>query len=324
MAREIAPRAALVEHARLSIKRGSQSFSAAARLFDKETRERAWLLYAWCRRADDIADNQEMGGELGDQSDLAERLAHIRRLTALAFAGQPTGDPAFDALGVVAAEVGLTPQMAEDVIAGFQLDAEDWRPRTEADMLRYCYHVAGAVGVMMAVVMGVDPKDQETLDRANDLGLAFQLSNIARDVVEDDAAGRCYLPVEWLVEQDIEPGQHTKPHHRKELAEMVARLVALVEKHEAAARVGAAKLPFRSRWAVLSAARIYGAIGRKVRKRGVEAWASRTYVPRWEKALYGLRALASSVLNREKMPEGGITWGIADFRPSSPSPSPRT
>ena len=95
----------------------------------------------------------------------------------------------------------------------------------------------------------------------------------------------------------------------------VARLVALVEKHEAAARVGAAKLPFRSRWAVLSAARIYGAIGRKVRKRGPDAWASRTYVPRWEKALYGLRALASSVVNREKMPEGGITWGIADFRP---------
>ena len=94
---DAATRAALVEHARLSIKRGSQSFSAAARLFDKETRERAWLLYAWCRRADDIADNQDMGGVLGDQSDLAGRLALIRRLTALAFAGEPTGDPAFDA-----------------------------------------------------------------------------------------------------------------------------------------------------------------------------------------------------------------------------------
>ncbi|MBY0344265.1 MAG: squalene/phytoene synthase family protein, partial [Sphingomonadales bacterium] len=105
---DAATRAALVEHARLTIKHGSQSFSAAARLFDRETRERAWLLYAWCRRADDIADNQELGGELGDQSDLADRLAHIRRLTALAFAGEPTGDPAFDALGVVAAEVGLT------------------------------------------------------------------------------------------------------------------------------------------------------------------------------------------------------------------------
>jgi phytoene synthase len=254
---------------------------------------------------------------------LGQRLALIRRLTALAFEGKPTGDPAFDALGVVAAEVGLTPQMAEDVIEGFQLDAEDWRPRTEADMLRYCYHVAGAVGVMMAVVMGVDPKDQETLDRANDLGLAFQLSNIARDIVEDDAAGRCYLPQEWLAEEDIEPGQHTKPHHRKELADMAARLVALVEKHEAAARVGAAKLPFRSRWAVLSAARIYGAIGRKVRARGPEAWAGRTYVPRSEKALYGVRAFLSAVLNREKKPKGGIDWGIADYRPKSPSPSPR-
>lgn len=312
-----ATRAALVEHARATIKHGSQSFSAAARLFDRETRERAWLLYAWCRRCDDIADNQVLGGELGDQSELDHRLALIRKLTALAFAGKPTGDPAFDALGLVASEVGLTPQMAEDVIAGFQLDAEDWRPRSEADMLRYCYHVAGAVGVMMAVVMGVSPRDQATLDRANDLGLAFQLSNIARDIVEDDAAGRCYLPVAWLVEQDIEPGQHTKPHHRQELAEMAARLVALVEKHEAAARVGAAKLPFRSRWAVLSAARIYGAIGRKVRARGAEAWNSRTFVPRWEKALYGVRAFLSAVINREKMPKGGIDWGIADYRPKS-------
>ena len=271
MAVDSITRAALVDYARLSIKHGSQSFSAAARLFDRETRERAWLLYAWCRRCDDIADNQELGGELGDQSDLDTRLAHIRMLTARALEGKLTSDPAFDCLGVVAAEVGLTPEMAEDVIAGFQLDAEDWRPRTEADMMRYCYHVAGAVGVMMAVVMGVSPQDQETLDRACDLGLAFQLSNIARDVVEDDAAGRCYLPMMWL--------------------------------------------PFRSRWAVLSAARIYGAIGRKVRKRGAQAWNSRTYVPRWEKALYGMRAFLSAIINREKHPDGPITWGIADFRP---------
>lgn len=310
-------RAALVAHSHQAIKQGSQSFSAASRLFDEQTRERAWLLYAWCRRCDDIADNQVMGGELGDQSDLHARLALIRKLTAKAFASQPTGDPAFDALGVVAHECGLTPAMAEDVIAGFALDAEDWRPRSEADMMRYCYHVAGAVGVMMAVVMGVSPDDGDTLDRACDLGLAFQLSNIARDIVEDDAAGRCYLPVEWLVEQDIEPGQHTKPHHRRELAAMAARLVALVEKHEAAARVGAERLPFRSRWAVLSAARIYGAIGRKVRKRGTEAWNSRTYVPRWEKALYGARAFLSAVINREKVPAGGIDWGIEDFRPSA-------
>ncbi|MEL6876888.1 MAG: phytoene/squalene synthase family protein [Pseudomonadota bacterium] len=308
-------RAVLVEQARLAIKHGSQSFSAASKLFDEETRERAWLLYAWCRRADDIADNQDLGGPLGDQSSAKERLDLIRLLTDKALNGEPTGDPAFDALGVVAQECGLTQQMADDVIEGFALDAADWRPRTEADMLRYCYHVAGAVGVMMAVVMGVSPDDQETLDRACDLGLAFQLSNIARDIVEDDAAGRCYLPEMWLVEEDIEPGQHTKPHHRQELADMATKLVKLVEKHEAAARVGAEKLPFRSRWAVLSAARIYGAIGRKVRKRGTEAWNTRTYVPRWEKALYGARAFLSAAINREKHPDGPITWGIRDFRP---------
>ncbi len=311
---DAANRARLVEQARLAIKRGSQSFSAASKLFDETTRERAWLLYAWCRRADDIADNQDMGGPLGDQSSAEERLDLIRQLTSKALNGESTGDPAFDALGVVAQECGLTEQMAEDVIAGFALDAKDWRPRTEADMLRYCYHVAGAVGVMMAVVMGVSPDDEETLDRACDLGLAFQLSNIARDIIEDDAAGRCYLPEMWLVEEDIEPGQHTKPHHRQELADMAARLVALVEKHEAAARVGAAKLPFRSRWAVLSAARIYGAIGRKVRARGTEAWNTRVYVSRWEKAWHGARAFLSAAINREKHPDAPITWGIRDFK----------
>jgi phytoene synthase len=317
-------REALVQKARVAIREGSQSFHAAARLFDRRTRERAWLLYAWCRRCDDIADNQHMGGELGSQEDAGARLKSIRLLTRRALDGLPTADPAFDAFGLVAAECKLTEEMAEAVIEGFALDAKDWRPRSEADMMRYCYHVAGAVGVMMAVVMGVDPEDTDTLDRANDLGLAFQLSNIARDIVEDDAAGRCYLPEEWLVEQDIEPGQHTKPHHREELADLAARLVDLVEKHEAAARVGAARLPFRSRWAVISAARIYGAIGRKVRERGVDAWNERVYVPRWEKAWYGIRGFASALINRPHEPEEPIDWGIADYRPAPANSSPRT
>ena len=189
------------------------------------------MLYAWCRRCDDLTDAQDMGGELGDQSDIAGKVELICSLTAKALAGEETGDIAFDAFGQVANEVGLTIDDAEAVIAGFQLDAEDWRPRTEADLMRYCWHVAGAVGVMMALVMGVKREDADTLDRACDLGLAFQLANIARDVVEDDAAGRCYLPAIWLVEEDIEPGQHTKPHYRQELADMAARLVRRMQVH---------------------------------------------------------------------------------------------
>ena len=254
-----------------------------------------------------------MGGALGDQSGAAERLAHIRAMTAGAFAGEPTGDPAFDALGVVARECGITPAMAEDVIAGFALDADEWRPRGEGDLLRYCYHVAGAVGVMMALVMGVRADDADTLDRACDLGFAFQLANIARDIIEDDAAGRCYLPVDWLVEEDIEPGQHAKPHHRQELADMAARLVALMESHEAAARIGAARLPFRSRWAVLSAARIYGAIGREVRRHGPEAWDRRVFTSKGAKIRHAAAAFCEAAINRPRTLAQMPRWSRRDF-----------
>jgi phytoene synthase len=291
----IASREELVESSRETIRRGSKSFRAASRLFDRVTREKAWLLYAWCRRSDDLADAQDHGGSLGDQSEAAERLAIIRTLTAKAFAAEPTGDQAFDALGLVARETGITPEMAGDVIAGFALDAADWRPQSEADLMRYCFHVAGAVGVMMAVVMGVSPKDEDTLDRACDLGLAFQLANIARDIEEDAEAGRCYLPLDWLAKAGIPPGEHMKPEYRAKLVALVERLVTLAELHEASARVGAARLAFRQRLAVLSAAGIYGAIAREVRRRGAHAWDQRVYTSKAAKLGFMARALLQAL-----------------------------
>ena len=121
---------------------------------------------------------------------------------------------------------------------------------------------------MMAVVMGVAADDEDTLDRACDLGLAFQLGNIARDVAEDDRGGRCYLPAEWLAEADIPPGEQLRPCYRPALVAVAQRLAALAADYEASARVGAARLGFRQRWAILSAAGIYGAIARKVAARG--------------------------------------------------------
>jgi phytoene synthase len=126
--------------------------------------------------------------------------------------------------------------------------------------------------------MGVPADDEDTLDRACDLGLAFQLANIVRDVWEDDANGRCYLPVEWLVEADIPPGEVTKPHYRHALVPQVARACALARRYEASARVGAARLAFRQRWAVLSAAGIYGGIAREVERLGAHAWDHRVHV----------------------------------------------
>lgn len=289
-------RAALVETARDSIAKGSKSFALASKLFAPDVRERAWLLYSWCRKCDDIADGQDHGGALTRVEDAAERLAFLRDLTERALAGETTGDPAFDALGLVAKECALPPQWPRDLIQGFAMDAADFSPRTEADLLSYCYHVAGVVGLMMAVIMGVSPDDEDTLKRANDLGLAFQLANIARDVSEDADAGRCYIPAAWLAEADIPPGEHMKPHHRPAMARIAQRLADLSAGYEASARIGARRLPFRSRWAVLSAAGIYGDIAREVARRGDHAWDRRVVTSKAAKAGWVARALVEAVI----------------------------
>ena len=309
--------------ARAAIEEGSASFASSSRLFDKLTRERTWLLYAWCRRCDDIADNQDMGGppitreggDEGDRKTAEDRIQAIRVLTRRAFEEQPTADPAFDGFGLVADECQLTPDMANDVISGFALDAGGFEPKTERDMLRYCYHVAGAVGVMMAKIMGVPDEDGDTLDRACDLGLAFQLANIARDIGEDEEAGRCYLPATWLEEYGLEAGRLMEPGNKFILAGLMPRHIALMEKYEAASKLGARRLRFRQRWAVLSAARIYGAIGRKVLNRGQKAWDRRVVVRGYEKLGHVIAAFFEALVNRPDEPDEPIIWSRHDFRP---------
>lgn len=299
-------RAALVAHARDSIARGSKSFAMASKLFDPVTRERAWLLYGWCRACDDLADGQDHGGEMHAVADPQARLSTIRTLTDAALNGEATGNPAFDGLGLVAAECRIPHRFAHDLIEGFALDAADWRPRTTNDLMQYCYHVAGAVGLMMAVVMGVDPEDEATLDRACDLGLAFQLANIARDIGEDDLAGRCYLPQEWLAEMDISPGEVMNPSARPSLAILGRRLATMAAAYEESARHGTGALSFRSAWAVLTAAGIYGDIAREVARRGEAAWDSRVVTSKRAKVGWMLTGVGQSIGRAARWPAAAL------------------
>ena len=288
-------RAALVMAAHDSIAQGSKSFRAASRLFGRETRERAWLLYAWCRRCDDIADGQDHGHGMRPVTDPIGRLNEMQRLTEMALAGEPTGEAAFDALGVVVRECGIPHALPRDLLRGFALDADGFAPRCADDLYRYCYHVAGVVGVMMAIVMGVPADDRDTLDRACDLGIAFQLANIARDISEDDAAGRCYLPNDWLAEFDIPPGEAMRPHWRGRLALIAKRLAERAAAHEAAARGGVSVLALRDAWAVLSAGHIYGGIAREVAARGEHAWDARVFTTRPQKLRWAAKALVEAI-----------------------------
>ena len=296
----------LIRYARTSIERGSKSFSRASKLFSRQTRERAWLLYSWCRACDDLADGQDHGQGMAAVQNPEKTIATMRMMTRRAHGGEQTGNPPFDAFGVVAQECNIPISLANDMIDGFALDARGWRPETETDLFQYCYHVAGSVGCMMAIVMGVSPNDQETLDRACDLGLAFQLANIARDVAEDAQAGRCYLPKAWLKEVRLDPADIMAPDRRDALVILVNRLCDLAENYEQSARVGASNLPFRSRWAVLAAAGIYGDIGRAIKKSDGASLEQRIYTSKGKKLGWIVKAFGQALVNARGRDREGL------------------
>lgn len=287
----------LLEHANQSIAVGSKSFAAASRLFDSATRRSAVMLYAWCRHCDDVIDGQQAGHDAVpvSRAQAEQSLALLEAQTHAVYQGQPLNDPAFAALRDVVDRHDIPRGEALDLLRGFEMDVTEHRYRTLEDTLQYCYHVAGVVGLMMARVMGA--KDAMTLDRACDLGLALQLTNIARDIVDDARVGRCYLPERWLQDKNI-PAQHlADPANRPALAELARRLIEHAEPYYQSAQAGLGALPWRSAWAVATAATVYRQIGVKVLAAGSHAWDGRVSTSKGEKiaaVLAGLwRALSS-------------------------------
>lgn len=296
----------LVEAAGKSIAAGSKSFRFASQIFDIQTRERSWLLYCWCRACDDITDGQTLGHDAHVTDHPEERLAFIREQTDTALAGHPTGLVPFEALAMVASETAIPHKLPHDHLAGFTRDAFGWRPESEEELLSYCYQVAGVVGVMMAHVMGVDPKDRDTLDRASDLGIAFQLANISRDIIEDAKVGRTYLPRQWLAQEGIDGADLADPSHRAAVARVTRRLTDLAARYRRSSKVGAVRLPFRSRWAVLSAARIYGEVAVRAAELGERAWDRRISISKAEKFLMVSMAFIDALLPAPKVSREGL------------------
>lgn len=298
----------LAAASRETIQKGSQSFAAAAALFDPQTRADAEMLYAWCRHCDDVIDGQALGHdrEMLDQAEVEQRLVDLYARTRAALAGEPMDDPAFAAFREVARRRAIPEPYPIALIDGFAMDVEGRRYETIEDTLDYCWHVAGVVGVMMAIVMGVKPDDLATLRRAQDLGLAFQLTNIARDIVEDAQNDRVYLPADWLAQAGVPETAIADPQRRAAVAGLARRLVELAEPYYASARWGLRGLPVRSAWAVAAARGVYREIGVKVVARGAAAWDARVSTSTAEKLWLalggGLMALRGATLDRWREP----------------------
>ena len=269
--------ASVAQHSREMIKKGSRSFSAAAALFDPEKRVDVEMLYSWCRHCDDIIDGQELGFSVRsavDERSPVERLTRLRDQTTSAHAGKPTRDPVFSAFQQVAQKYELPLKYPLDLLKGFEMDVAGRRYQSIDDTLEYCYHVAGVVGVMMAHIMGV--RSPEVLDRASDLGLAFQLTNISRDIMDDASENRVYIPSDWLEEENLTRSNLADPRNREALFRVAQRMLAEAEKYYDSAVAGVPHLEIREAWAICTARNVYRRIGHKILKRGQSAWDTRT------------------------------------------------
>lgn len=301
---------AIARASRRSIAAGSKSFAVAARLLDPRTRERAHHFYAWCRHCDDVIDGQAAGqGQSAPVMPPGERLALLESKTRAALAGRAPDDPAFVALARLAESNALPHFIPIDILGGFRMDVEGRPYRTLQDLFGYCYGVAGAVGIGMAIVMGVDREDRATLDRACDLGLALQLTNIARDVMDDARIGRLYIPDEVFGREGVTPAFVLDRANHAAVVAAAHAVLELAERYYASARVGIAALNWRSAWASATALGVYREIGQRIRRRE-NPWAERQSVPCWRKLVHvaaggAAPLVAPAVLNRSR-PRTGL------------------
>jgi phytoene synthase len=251
------------------IQRHSKSFFLSSLLLPARVRQASWALYAFCRRADDAVDEEAAGG-LARVESLRARLDRV-------YAGRADDDAIDRAFAVVVERHGIPRALPEALLAGMEMDARGTRYAGDDELLVYCFRVAATVGLMMTRVMGVS--DDVGYLRAADLGVAMQLTNIARDVGEDAARGRVYLPAALL---DGVAGDRKAA---------VRALLARAEAHYRAADRGVPLLPGDCRFAIASARNIYSAIGDAIADNGYDAISQRAYVSLPRKLWLVARAL---------------------------------
>ena len=265
---------------------GSKSFFAASRVLPLRVRAPATALYAFCRVADDAIDlSDDVDHALGDL---------LRRLDAI-YAGTPHDHLADRAFAAVVRRCAIPRALPQALLEGFAWDAQGRRYATIEALHAYGARVAGTVGAMMALVM--DTRDESALARACELGVAMQLTNIARDVGEDARHGRLYLPLDWLREAGIDAEAWlAAPVFDARIASVTARLLAEADRLYRRAESGVAALPRDCRPAIQAARLVYAEIGRVVEAAGMDSVSQRAVVHKHRKLVLMARACTAALV----------------------------
>jgi phytoene synthase len=263
-----------------TLARGSKSFHLAWRLLPARLRDPFASFYSFCRVTDDAVD------ESTDASAALERC--VARTDAI-FADRPEDHPIDRAFARTVAEHALPRAPVDALLDGYRWDVEKRVVRTRSDLVAYAVRVAASVGVASTYLMGV--RDRSTLARAADLGVAMQLTNVARDVGDDARHGRTYLPAEWLDEERVGV-LGPEVHHSAALGRVVRRVLDDASVLYARADSGIARLPADARPAIRAASQLYREIGQILRENGYDAVSRRASTTPVRKAFVLARSLA--------------------------------
>ncbi|MFP5478705.1 MAG: 15-cis-phytoene synthase [Alphaproteobacteria bacterium] len=277
---------------RAAIRTGSLSFHAASRLLPARVRDPALALYAFCRLADDAVD--EGRDKTGAVLRLRDRLDRL-------YQGRPADAAADRAFAAVVEAFEMPRALPDALLEGMAWDAQGRRYADLSGVLDYSARVAAAVGAMMCVLMHV--READALSRACDLGLAMQLTNIARDVGEDARAGRLYLPLDWLRAEGIEPERFlADPQSTPAIRAATRRLLAKADQLYRRSEAGVRALPPACRPGIMAARHIYAGIGREVARQGFDSVTARARTSRGRKLgwlmLAGTHAAGLSLMPR--------------------------
>ena len=256
-----------------------KSFRFAGRFLDKRQLEDCARLYRFCRFVDDLVD------EASDFDSAEVELDFLKRDLELGYSSEPVVEDFI----TLAGQCQMQSDVILELIRGIESDLQPVLVGTDAELLRYCYRVAGTVGLLMCDVLGVhDPKAKA---HAIDLGIGMQLTNIARDVQEDAEMGRRYIPGQWL--DEIAPQALSNPSTRESelLVESTQRLLSQAELYYESGKAGLRFLPPRARQGIKVAASVYREIGLVIAARGFDVSAGRAYVGLPRKLLVACRVL---------------------------------
>lgn len=264
-----------------------KTFYWAKFFLSKHAAQQATRLYRFCRYIDDLAD---------EVPDKAHAFDCLNKIKVELNAGQSNDVIITDAIALFD-ECHISVQIQIELINGALADLALVRIKTEAQLLEYCYQMAGTVGIMMCKVL--DVSEQKALFHAIDLGIAMQLTNIVRDVYADALMDRVYLPESMTGTLTPDEVIALSDSNRAKLIQASELLLKQADQYYASGYAGLVHLPFRSRVSILIAAKLYQQIGSKIKSTHFKSLKKRVFIPLSTKLMLSIQMCFKAIFDRK-------------------------